>query len=159
VGPGQSVEELGLPLGPQSLIGFWLNKGCAYPGKVGSAWMWEPRYRNQFWGPKIRARLAAQVPKIRSWRVIEGDWWEAPDVRATWFIDPPYQGAGRYYRHSTVDYSALGAWCRTRSGLSIVCEQQGADWLPFRPAYAGRSTARKAGKGAASHEVVWLGLR
>ena len=30
-----------------------------------------------------------------------------------------------------IDYPSLGNWCMERKGQVIVCEQEGADWLPF----------------------------
>lgn len=60
-----------------------------------------------------------------------GDYSEAPDIEATWFIDPPYQGVNGY-RHSALDYDRLGEWCMTRRGQVIVCEGADADWLPFQ---------------------------
>lgn len=84
-----------------------------------------------------------------------GDWKHAPNVEATWFIDPPYQYANRRgYKHgaSGVDFAALAEFCKTRRGQVIVCEQQGADWLPFEPLYELGSH-----RGARSTEVVWMG--
>lgn len=79
----------------------------------------------------------------------------APDVTATWFIDPPYKGeAGRLYRHHSIDYAALAGWCRSRRGQVIVCERQGASWLPFLPLTTVKATPGSRGKGT-SAEVVW----
>lgn len=53
---------------------------------------------------------------------------------ATWFIDPPYRGRpGSHYRYGSklIDYTNLAAWCQMLPGQVIVCEQHGADWLPF----------------------------
>lgn len=89
-----------------------------------------------FWGEACRARIAAQVDAIKHWTIIEGDYTSAPDVVATWFVDPPYNNAaGRVYRYNKLDYPALGDWCRTRRGHVLVCENAGADWLPFQPLY------------------------
>jgi hypothetical protein len=56
-----------------------------------------------------------------------------PDIEATWFVDPPYNNrAGSYYIENSIDYVALGTWCHERRGQAIVCENEGADWLPFR---------------------------
>ena len=82
-------------------------------------------------------------------------------TEATWFIDPPYRVAGRHYRFGPddIDYVSLGEWCRERPGLVIVCENAGADWLPFRPLDETKTTR----KGKPSVEVVgWtarIGLR
>jgi len=109
-----------------------------------------------FWGEVIRERVASQVAFISHWTVIEGDYSQAPDLEATWFIDPPYAEAGRLYRHSSknIDYVALGNWCKTRKGQVIVCENEGATWLPFRFFMATKSTPGSRGK-AKSQEVIW----
>lgn len=140
------------------LIGLWLNSASTGPAKVPSKWAagrgvgqhgWQ-----LYWGERVRERLAAQVPRIRHWEILEGDYARAPDVAATWFIDPPYDNAaGRHYPHGPrdLDYSALGAWCRARRGLVIVCENEGADWLPFRFLGSTHGTAARR-----SAEVVYL---
>lgn len=116
--------------------------GCQ-PDKhaTNSPWLKSGRWPTSFWGEYARARIAEQVPAIRHWKVIEGDYTAAPDVVATWFIDPPYVGA-RHYVARVTDYAELGAWCRSRRGLSIVCEQGGADWLPFKRFRKAKSIAR-----------------
>lgn len=101
----------------------------------------------------MRERVASQVTTIRHWQIIEGDYTAAPDLEATWFIDSPYEGAGRHYVHGSrgIDYAALATWCRARRGQPIVCEQEGANWLPFRRLgvfKAGPATQRSA-------EAVW----
>lgn len=64
--------------------------------------------------------------------VVHGSYTDAPDIEATWFIDPPYQGAGRHYKSGNrLDFDDLGEWCKTRTGQVIVCEANDADWLPF----------------------------
>lgn len=139
-----SVDEvMGLPLDVEkteglcaearSLIGFWCARGRTRPATTArSRWMTSGQWPSSFWGESVRARIAEQVQHIRHWKVIEGDYSEAPDVEATWFIDPPYIGS-RHYLARVDDFTALGAWCRRRPGLAIVCEQEGADWLPFVP--------------------------
>lgn len=87
-------------------------------------------------------------------RYQQGTYADAPDVEATWFIDPPYQKANRRgykYGGSSVDFKHLAEWVRSRRGQVIVCEQQGADWMPFRP-LASIATHR----GSVSQEVIWL---
>lgn len=101
----------------------------------------------------MRIRVANQVQYIRHWKVIEGDYTAAPEVLATWFVDPPYQVAGKYYVHGSkgIDYSALGDWCRSRRGQVLVCENEGADWLPFAPF----ATLKAGVNGRGSKEVLW----
>ena len=66
------------------------------------------------------------------------------NTEATWFIDPPYQitstngcvfqngeGYSKKCNSSNLDYSDLSQYCLDRIGQVIVCEKEGADWLPF----------------------------
>ena len=102
----------------------------------------------------MRETIAAQVGRIRHWRIIHGSYEAAalPHV-ATWFVDPPYQVAGSHYRYGSkqIDYSALGAWCRARDGQVIVCEGGGADWLPFQTI----GNVKTARQGMPAVEVVY----
>ena len=78
------------------------------------------------------ARLRAGMDR---WRIIEGDYTTAGNTEASWFIDPPYRGIrGTYAKHDgrNIDYGRLARWCQTRIGRVVVCENEGADWLPFR---------------------------
>lgn len=104
---------------------------------------------------RLRSRMAHDLARWRDTDVtlIEGDYTAAPDVEACWFIDPPYQGrAGALYRWGSklVDYEALSRWCQKRAGQVIVCEAEGADWLPFEPLGGVR------GINGHSREVVWF---
>jgi hypothetical protein len=150
-----TVRDLGLPPGPSALIGFWIGKGGAVPRQSSSAWMRQGLNPSGWWGVEVRARIAAQVGAIKHWTLIEGSYEAAPDEEATWYIDPPYQRAGTHYRKRIVDYAALGAWCRTRRGQVIVCEEQGADWLPFEPFGSFKASPAKHG-GKRCAEAVWL---
>jgi len=106
------------------------------------------------WFPALQKRLRYFLPKIRHWEITEGDYMLAPDVEATWFIDPPYQVKGKRYTASAdaLDYDALGRWVRGRRGQVIACENEGATWLPFLPFRnnPGRPRSRPAA------EVVYL---
>lgn len=82
-----------------------------------------------------RRHIAANLYKVKHWEIICGDYTEAPNIEATWFIDPPYKGeSGMGYRHSSndLDYSALANWARNRRGQVIFCEGAEADYLPFK---------------------------
>lgn len=133
--PGQSVDDLDVPEAARWLIGWWLNKGSAQPKRRPSTFMLKYPQGGPYWGPRIRDRIAGQLELIRHWRVECDSYESAPDVEATWFVDPPYQRGGRHYRFGTsgIDYEKLAAWCRARPGQLIVCEADGATWLPFRP--------------------------
>lgn len=153
-----SVDEIDAPPAARSLIGFWLNAGASRPGRTPSAWMRSGRAPCSFWGETVRARIANQIRAIRHWTVIEGSYSDAPDVEATWFVDPPYQRMGTYYRCSAkaLDFASLGAWCRSRRGQRIVCENAGADWLPFEPFAKIRAATGKQKKNTESDEVAWI---
>lgn len=151
-----TVRDLGLAPGPSALIGFWLNKGTVSPRQRPGAWMRQGLRPRSFWGPEIRARIAAQVDAIRHWTVVEGDFTEAPDEEATYFIDPPYVGAGVHYRKRFDRHAALGDWCRSRRGQVIACENAGATWLPFEPFKVIKATESRTG-GKRSAEAIWIG--
>ena len=142
--------------GVRLLVGFMLGAGDTRPRARMS-----PMVRRD--GGWNRERLAEQVVQIKHWRIIEGDYTGAPDIEATWFVDPPYQEAGgksrrpgargrvRYPHGSdALDFAALGSWCRTRRGQAIVCENVGTSWLPFEPL----ADAQSVGHGI-SREAVW----
>lgn len=149
----ESVDDLtSIPQEARWLIGYWLNKGATGTKKP-SAWMRSGKYPDQFWGEAIRERIASQVDAIKHWRVIHGDYTQAPDVAATWFIDPPYEVAGTY-RQRPDDFAALGRWCQEREGQVMVCENVGADWLPFRPFIDAKATSGGARAGV-SREAIW----
>lgn len=151
-----SIDDLDLPDGARYLIGLWLNKGMTGPCKTPSAWMRSNIRPHSQWGIAIRERIASQVEGIRHWRLVEGDHAAAPDIEASWFIDPPYVGTGYRYRFGSrlIDYPALAAWCRTRAGQVMVCEHVGADWLPFQPFMAAKSTSGRRREGV-SKEALW----
>lgn len=149
--PGQLVDDLAnVPQEAKWLIGFWLNRGSATPKKRATKFSSRTDKAQLVWGERARERIAASVHLVRNWVVIEGDYSSAPRLgSATYFIDPPYVDKGRYYRFSEVDYKHLAEWCRGLPGYRIVCEQHGADWLPFQPL-----ATIKSRKGV-SREVVW----
>lgn len=153
--PYQDVHDLAIAPEARSLIGFWLNKASQMPCRRPSKWMREGVHRTSFWGETIRERVASQVDFIRHWTIIEGDYSDAPDIEATWFVDPPYSVRGARYRYSSrlIDFSRLGAWTQARRGQVIACENAGATWLPFREfAHVHSNPAMQRG---ASVEAIW----
>lgn len=146
------------PQGARDLLGFVFGAGDTRPRPKMSPMV----KRDGGWN---RERAAMQVERIKHWRLIEGDFTDAPDVEATWFVDPPYSVAGaratepkdrgrvRYpFGADAIDFDALAAWCRARRGQVMVCENAGASWLPFQPHGHGNS----ARPGGVSHEAVWI---
>lgn len=149
---GQDVRDLAIPQEAQWLIGYWLNRGSALPKRTRTAYSARTERSQLVWGARARERLASQVGRIRHWRVSCGDYRgvvrDRPIV-ATWFIDPPYTDKGRFYRMANVDYSDIARWAKARAGQVIVCENSGAEWLPFTPLATTKSTT------GVSEEVVW----
>jgi len=122
-----------VPEEARNLIGFWFNKSLAVPAVRRCNWARQARWHASFWSKTVKHRLASQVDRVRHWTVIEGDWFDAPNVTAHWFIDPPYKVTGKSYRFNNIDYKLLAEWCKTRKGFTQVCEAVGAGWLPFEP--------------------------
>ena len=124
-----------VPQGAKYLIGFNMNTGIATPAKTLSASHRNNRQLRNYasgWSEQHRTLCAWQVSYIRHWKLIQGDYSLAPDIPATWFIDPPYNNvAGAQYRMHDIDYPALAEWCKARQGQVMVCENKGATWLPF----------------------------
>lgn len=136
------------------LVGFWFGRACNGPRRTLSAWGRAGKWPTSFWGPTIRERIARQVEQIRHWRVIEASYENVPVVCATWFVDPPYERQGKHYVGPQPDYAALGEWCRRLSGQVIVCENDGARWLPFKPFAVGRANSSR-GIGRVTRESIW----
>ena len=162
----QTVMDLPVCEEARLLIGWWLNGGSAQPKKSPGSWMrrkienggagWTTGTGQLSWGGRVRARIAGQLDAIRHWTLIEGSYESAPAIKATWFIDPPYQVAGKHYRFgpSGLNYTALGTWSVGRQGQVMVFENVGASWLPFRPwRQIKASEARHGGK--VSNEAIW----
>lgn len=148
---GQDVRALPIPQEAQWLIGFWINQGSSVPKRtVGGRASNKRAGYYATWGEPARARLARQVDMIRHWQFREGSYNEAPDVEATWFIDPPYQKHPDHYPESVPDYSALATWCQARRGQVVVCETEGATWLPFIPITTVQGTLHRN-----TTEVAW----
>lgn len=80
--------------------------------------------------------MAANVHKVKHWELNIGDYSVAPDIEATWFVDPPYRaepGEGYHFGSASIDYGKLAAWISQRKGQLICCEGQFGDYLPFTP--------------------------
>lgn len=151
-GTWESVDDMNQPQEVKYLIGWWLNKGASSPCKSPSAWMRGGLRPNQFWGERIRERIASQVDLISHWTIDQRSY-ETIDIdTATWFIDPPYVSGGQHYRQSNIDYDTLSEWCRAREGQTIVCESEGATWLPFIPFIKSKTNV---GGNKDFREVIW----
>lgn len=152
------VDDLPIHQEARWLVGMWINKGVSRPMRSPSKWMREIGHlRGNFWGSKVRQRIASQVDQIRHWEVLEGSYEDAPLIKAHWSVDPPYQVAGIHYPCGArqIDFAHLGAWCRTLPGVAIVHENEGATWLPFEPwMHIQANQSRNGGK--ISKEVICI---
>lgn len=140
----------------RALVGFAMNAATTSPRRSLSASARKLRDAGRTlygWTRELRQRVADQVPHIRHWRIIEGDYTRAPEVEATWFVDRPYESGGAHYRYGAdaIDTAALADWCRARRGQPIVCESVGATWLPFRSIGAIKSGPRSK----SAQEALW----
>lgn len=108
------------------LIGFCINSASAMPKKT----------TGQFncWN-RQKPIIAKNLYKIRHWKTKCDDYFNVNNCKATWYIDPPYQFGGQYYRYSNknIDYNKLSNWCKERKGQVIVCENTKANWMDFKP--------------------------
>ena len=124
---GDKVDDLeGLCQEEKWLIGFCINAASAIPKKTAAKFnCWN---RQKLW-------IADNLYKVKLWKIIHGEYTDLENKEATWFIDPPYQYGGIYYRYNNkkIDYKALAEWCKERKGQVIVCENTKADWLDFKP--------------------------
>jgi hypothetical protein len=158
--PGQSVDSIAVSQEAKWLIGMWVNPGSSQPKKTLSTWTSNDGCTRlfKFWGAPVRERIASQVDQIRHWQVKLGRYEDLvdPDTTATWFVDPPYQKMGKHYRHGAaqLDFGFLGYVCQSLQGQVIVCENEGADWLPFRHLAHVRSNQANSGR-TTSAEVIW----
>lgn len=145
--------------GARWLIGFWMNAATVTPCKslsAGRRKLAGMGCKFEGWTEATRERIASQVEHIKHWRVIEDDWYRAPLIEATWFVDPPYNNrAGSYYKHgpSGIDYELLARGCHVMPGQVIVCENEGATWLPFREFATLKAGVNNTRGG--SREVIW----
>ena len=158
--PGELVSDMPICQEAKWLIGFHVGQGSQCPrNKPSPMANWHLNKNplaSDTWSAGSRARIAHAVPKIKHWRIHCASYDAAPDIEATWFVDPPYQGAGIHYKESSkqIDFARLGEWCRQRKGRVIVCENMGADWLPFAMLKDARGM-EGGGRSGKSAEAIW----
>lgn len=147
---GDCVDDFDIPQEARWLIGFWLNRGSATPKKTRTAYSARTDRAQLNWGLRAKQRIAESIDSIRHWHVFHESYENAPPCNATYFVDPPYVDKGRHYRVSGVNYERCGEWARALPGQVIVCEQDGATWLPFE------SLASVKSSNGRSAEAVYL---
>jgi len=106
---------------------------------------------------QIQKRRIIKFFPIRSRiKFIHADFQSLENNKATWFIDPPYQivnknggifqnGAGysKTCDSANLDFAQLSNFCLNREGQLIVCEKEGANWLPFIPFRKNKTSLNK----------------
>lgn len=128
--PGQSIYDLNVSDDARTLIGWWIGGYSGHPYKTFS----KGRGNRVGFGDREKQLIASQVEKIRHWKISYGDASTANNDCITWFVDPPYINAGKWYTVKYHNhYTELADWVKSRQGQVIVCESRGATWLPFKP--------------------------
>lgn len=133
----KSVDDYDICQEAKYLIGYFLADGRGIPSKTHTSRsikkiIVSPDARNRWTHSKIE-QIVNQLQYIRHWTIEQKSYELIENEDATWFIDPPYQLAGKNYKESSknIDFTHLANWCKERQGEVIVCENDGADWLPF----------------------------
>jgi len=150
---GTDIRTLDISDGAKELIRRWQ--------RVGTNTCWSISKWNNLsglWAESVKLEIVKSLPRIRHWKVICGSYESLSDIETAWFVDPPYQHVKGYGKEfERIDYSHLSKWCQPRKGRVIVCEQEGADWLPFRPFRKLTCCRNRGSKNThESKEVVWL---
>ena len=141
----------------RDLLGFAVNTGTESPRYVTTKWAAHGRGIDGGNGrgriELLKHRLRHYLPRIKHWKVLDCSYRAIKsNRRSTWFIDPPYDGpASRAYVEPPIDYRQLACWCRERVGQVIVCEIEGANWLPFRQL----TDKKRRTRYVTMTEVVW----
>lgn len=155
IAAGQDISELECSDGGRLLISWCLNQ-TATPRRKLSSWGVYHAGRACYWGAARRRQAALIAGRVKHWTAHVADYREAGDLSATWFVDPPYVDGGQAYPFRELDYSGLAVWCYSRPGQVIVCERDGASWLPFARLFD-QPTARRYKVGARQRcsEALW----
>ncbi len=133
----------------RTLMGFWLTESQTSASRYPLS-----KSRGGNWTDKKKLELSKQLKYIRHWKIEKRSFHEIDNRPATWYVDPPYEKAGKRYRHNKIDYKSLGDWCKSREGQVIVCEQEPAQWLDFKVLNTGKKSVRNASN-EHYREVVW----
>jgi site-specific DNA-adenine methylase len=114
------------------LVGFIITGAPSQPKKTASRWKTVIRPNTQEYKLKL---ISENLFKIKHWKIEHSDYKDLKNENATWFIDPPYQHGGQYYKfgNKDINFEELSEWCKNRFGQIVVCENSKATWLPFKP--------------------------
>jgi hypothetical protein len=132
---GKRFDDLSLNEGQKLLLKFWM---FSKPSVSTVEKMEEIPKHGGYFSDTVKNRIAntLKMDGIREWEFFK-NWEELPDIEANWIVDPPYQNQKSfnkcYGNFNEIDYKKLGEWTRSRKGLVIAHDLEGADWLPFKP--------------------------
>jgi hypothetical protein len=155
--PLMPVDVFKLSQAERDFIGFWWRRSDNRPAKKPGPWALSGKYAESFWSERTRLRIGNQVERVNHWKIKLASYKDIPVVAGTWFVDPPYQLAGKKYTFGSklIDYTSLAEWVKSLPGQRIVCEGPGADWLPFRALYTSEAINYKDGGSRTVMEMVW----
>jgi len=151
-----------LPEVERNLIGFWTAKARPQPSKTLGGWFttYYKEKNCRVWNEYVKDRIISQLPKIRKWRAIQGDYFILDSLpfnskKYTYFIDPPYSAAaGRKYKHNKINYHYLKWWIEQKKCSQIIaCENQDLtyQWAEFNQSVLSRSANNRVKK-----ELIWV---
>lgn len=143
------IESVVKCIPARTLMGFWLTESQTSASRYPLS-----KSRGGNWTDKKKLDLANQLKYIRHWKIEKKSFDQISNRQATWYIDPPYEKAGKRYKHNKIDYKVLGDWCKSREGQVIVCEQEPANWLDFTILQTGKKLVRNASNDHYK-EVMW----
>ena len=129
--PGDRLDRWpSLGQGASTFLGYMISASTRNPKKTATA--------KTNWSLARQQECSQLVLKIKHWRVEVSDFRRIRHLGepATWFVDPPYQVAGKWYDHklNPGDYLSLRDHCTSYwKGQVIACDLSDADWLPFQP--------------------------
>ncbi len=127
---GLKLDTLNISDSEKTLLGFFANPASAVPKKTVTK-------RGEIAWERNKKYLIDNLYKVKHWKIYNKSFEELENIDATWFIDSPYEYGGEYYHSSTsskhINYAQLGEWCKSRNGEIIVCENDKAKWLDFKP--------------------------
>lgn len=153
---GQDLRDLPIRREAADLIRRWQRVGRNDCWTV-SSWNNKPG----LWQESVKQALCESIPRIRHWEAYCLDFKQIPTCLrgSTFFVDPPYQHV-KGYRFERINYRELREYvqCWSAFNQTIVCEQEGADWLPFQVSHevtSGRT--KQGGTRHKSSEVLWVG--
>lgn len=146
--PGVDIRTVNLEEHEVNFMRFFIGQGMGEP-------IWKVTKRtSEKRQIALRNKIANNLYKIKHWKILKDDYKNINNEEAVWFIDPPYQFGGHKYIESNknIDFKNLAAWSKSRLGQVIVCENNKASWMDFKP------MVKINGSHAKSIECIWSNL-